>query len=216
MTPDFWKGRWETNQIGFHEGKPNALLTDLWPTLHIPQGARVFVPLCGKSLDMAWLAGEGHAVVGVELSEIAVRDFFAESGVTPSRETRDGFDISRAGSIEIWCGDFFALKPHHLAGIGAAYDRASLIAMPPELRPAYATKMLELVPRAAPMLLITLAYDQSEMTGPPFSVPIDEVESLYGATRTVTVLERRNALIAQSNSKVRGLSKAENIAIRLS
>lgn len=215
MTPDFWTERWTTNQIGFHEGKPNAQLTRYWDTLGVASGGRVFVPLCGKSLDMAWLAGRGHPVVGVELSEIAVRDFFAEAGVTPTRARRDGFDISKAGDIEIWCGDFFTLEPRHLSGVAAVYDRASLVAMPPDMQTAYAAKMLEIVPKSAPTLLVTLEYDQREMAGPPFSVPVARVQELFGVHCVVTGLDRQDALPTHSNFAVRGLTRADTVTMRL-
>ena len=215
MTPDFWKERWTSNQIGFHEGKPNEHLTRYWDTLGVAAGGRVFVPLCGKSLDMAWLAGRGHSVLGVELSEIAVRDFFAEAGITPTREHRNGFEISKAGDIEIWCGDFFTLQPHHLAGFAAVYDRASLVAMPPDMQTAYTAKMLEIVPKTAPTLLITLEYDQREMAGPPFSVPVARVRELFGGHCRTTELDRQDALPSHSNFSVRGLSRADTLTMRL-
>lgn len=215
MSPDFWKQRWTTNQIGFHEGHPNAMLTALWPGLQVPAGGRVFVPLCGKSLDMAWLAGQGHSVLGVELSEIAVREFFAESGVEPVREQRDGFAISRAGAIEVWCGDFFALEPRHLSGVAAVYDRASLYAMPPAMQPAYVAKMIEILPAAAPTLLLTFDYDQSEMQGPPFSVPAARVEELFGRDCLIEQLDRRETLSTHPYLKARGLTRADSIAFRL-
>ena len=215
MKPDFWKERWTTNQIGFHEGRPNEHLTRYWDTLGVASGGRAFVPLCGKSRDLAWLAGRGHSVLGVELSEIAVRDFFAEAGVTPTREQRDGFEISKAGDIEIWCGDFFTLEPRHLDGIVAVYDRAALVAMPPDMQPAYATKMLEIVPKTAPTLLVTLEYDQREMTGPPFSVPVSRVRELFGNHCAITELERQDVVQSHTNLAVRGLKRADTLTMRL-
>lgn len=215
MKPDFWKDRWTTNQIGFHEGKPNEHLTRHWDSLGVAPGGRVFVPLCGKSLDMAWLAGRGHSVLGVELSEIAVRDFFAEAGVTPTRECCDGFEIAKAGGIEIWCGDFFTLQPRHLAGVAAVYDRASLVAMPPDMQTAYAAKMLEVLPESAPTLLVTLAYDQREMAGPPFSVPVARVQELFGAHYVITEFDSQDAVPSHSNFAVRGLTHADTITMSL-
>jgi len=206
---EFWKGKWRSNDIGFHEGRPNPLLARYWPSLGMAAGAPVFVPLCGKSVDMVWLAAQGHRVLGVELSDIAVRDFFAENGLEPERESRDGFEVSKAGQIEIWCGDYFRLTPQHLEGVAAVYDRASLVAMPPTMQPGYAAKLIEIVPPAAPILLLTFDYDQTQMSGPPFSTPAAQVHALFDHSRTVTEIDRRNALPSRPDLAARGLTRAE-------
>ena len=95
MQPDFWHQRWADNQIGFHQSAPTPLLLKHWPALGITPGAQVFVPLAGKSLDMAWLASQGHRVLGVELSQLAVEQFFAEHDLQPGiRETKYGRHLS--------------------------------------------------------------------------------------------------------------------------
>ncbi|MBZ0235874.1 MAG: thiopurine S-methyltransferase [Deltaproteobacteria bacterium] len=176
MEPSFWIARWAEGRIGFHEGKPNHYLEKHGGRL---AGARrVLVPLCGKAVDLAYLAGQGHAVVGVELVEDAVRQFFAEQGVTPEVERRGAFVAYTAGAITILAGDWFATDAALVGPIDAVYDRAALIAMPPELRPRYAAHQRALA-AAAPVLLVTLEYPQELMDGPPFAVPEDEVRGLY-------------------------------------
>ena len=134
MHPDFWHQRWSDNQIGFHQATPTPLLLKHWPSLEIAAGACVFVPLAGKSLDMAWLASQGHRVLGVELSQLAVQQFFAEHGLTPELEdTRYGTHY-RAGGIELIAGDAFGLDAHLRRDCSAVFDRAALSALPPELR----------------------------------------------------------------------------------
>src|SRR3546814_8142059 len=86
MDPDFWQQRWRDNRIGFHRDGVLPLLEKHWPSLGLATGSRVFVPLCGKSLDMAWLAARGHRVLGVELSPLAVGQFFDENGLAPRSE----------------------------------------------------------------------------------------------------------------------------------
>ena len=180
MEPDFWHERWQQMQIGFHQSDTNPLLRKHWPALCLPRNSAVFVPLCGKSLDMVWLAGQGHHVIGVELSQIAVDGFFEDVGIDPDTRSEAGFTIKTAGPYQLWCGDFFSLPQSLLGGISAIYDRASLIALPPEMRRRYAEKLTELSPAAARTLLITLEYDQSRLPGPPHSVPAAEVRSLFG------------------------------------
>jgi len=107
MQPEFWHKKWESNQIGFHQPEVNPYLQRHWPDLAIPAQARVLVPLCGKSLDLLWLAGRGHRVLGVELSEKAVEDFFREQQLQPQVSEQGDFKVYRADAIELWCGDFF-------------------------------------------------------------------------------------------------------------
>ncbi|MDX2158518.1 MAG: thiopurine S-methyltransferase [Hyphomicrobiaceae bacterium] len=215
MDPDFWHQRWQSNEIGFHEGRPNALLQAHWSSLGVGPGSTVLVPLCGKTRDMAWLAAKGHRVIGVELSDIAARDFFAENGLEPERVSRDGFDIRSAGGIEIWCGDLFALRPAHLAGIDAVYDRASLVAMPPAMQVPYAAKLAELVPGGVPILLIAFDYDQSLASGPPFATSPARVRELFEADFEIVELERRDALESSPNLKKRGLTWLIDAAMKL-
>lgn len=206
MDADFWHERWQQGRIGFHQPEPNKLLQKHWNAICPQTTAEVFVPLCGKSHDMTWLAGRGHHVIGVELSEIAARDYFAERGITPELRRHDPFDVLTAGGVEIWVGDIFAFPHARLENTKAAYDRASLIALPPGMRRAYAEQMSELMSAVAPTLLLTITYDQSEIDGPPFSVSDEEVRDLYGALRDVTHLETRDALAGSKNLQERGVT----------
>ena len=190
MQPDFWHQRWADQQIGFHQDAPTPLLLKHWPMLGIAPGARVFVPLAGKSLDMAWFAAQGHRVLGVELSPIAIEQFFDEHGLQPERrESRYGRHYS-AGGIELICGDAFALDADALRDCAAVFDRAALIALPPALRVRYASELYARLPSDCRCLLITLEYPQDERAGPPFSVLQDEVTSLYSREWEIDLLER--------------------------
>lgn len=184
MDPSFWHARWQANQIGFHEGRPNSYLERFADRL--PAGARVLVPLCGKANDLAYLASRGHTVIGVELVEAAVAAFFAEHQLAPTRTPAGDHVAYQAGEITVLAGDWFATTAAQLGPVDAIYDRAALIALPPALRPRYAAHLRALAP-GAPALLITIAYPQAAMEGPPFSVDDDEVHALW-AGRTVTVL----------------------------
>ena len=188
MEPDFWRRRWADNEIGFHESEVNALLKDHLPALQLTPGARVFVPLCGKSHDLTWLLAQGFEVVGCELSELAVRQFFEEQDLAPAVHTEGGLTCYRVGALQIWQGDIFALPLAALGRVDAIYDRAALIALPVPLRERYARLLAEL---PVPQLLITLIYDQSQMDGPPFSVDEAELERLYGGRRQIHALAGR-------------------------
>ncbi|KJK06417.1 Thiopurine S-methyltransferase [compost metagenome] len=181
MQAEFWHSRWASNQIGFHQPQVNSYLQQYWPTLAVSAGERVLVPLCGKSLDMLWLAGQGLQVLGVELSERAVEDFFNEHQLQPQVEQCGAFKVYRCEGIEIRCGDFFALTAEDVSGCTALYDRAAVIALPAAMRKRYVAHLQAILAPAAKGLLITLDYDQSKIDGPPFAVTDQEVQVLFAA-----------------------------------
>ncbi|NQD38759.1 thiopurine S-methyltransferase [Permianibacter sp. IMCC34836] len=190
MDIEFWQTRWQRGETGFHLPRPHPKLQSLWPTLCPDMAASVLVPLCGKSLDLVWLLARGHRVIGVEISELAVRAFFAEQGWQPEIERQGAFLCFRYQQLTIYCGDFFALTREQLLNCHHVYDRAALIALPPELRAAYSQHLLGLVPSAAVMLLLTLVYPQTEMTGPPFAVTPAELVSLYPQTQQQLLVDQ--------------------------
>lgn len=215
MQPDFWHQRWQENQIGFHQDAPTPLMLKHWPSLQVPIGARVFVPLAGKTHDMAWFATQGYRVLGVELSRIAVEAFFAEHQLTPTvRESRHGRHY-QAGNLELICGDAFALDEDALADCDAVFDRAALIALPPDLRRRYVRELYSRLPRKCRGLLITLEYPQHEKAGPPFSVTGEEVHVLYGPDWDVGLLERRDILQSQPKFVEEGVTALHTTVYRL-
>ena len=209
MDPDFWLERWKQSDIGFHQLKVQPALALHWGALNVAQGAAVFVPLCGKSLDLVWLAGQGHRVIGAELSELAVDAFFSEHGLTPEIKTIDGFVIKSSDAFELWCGDFFALTSKHVPSIAAAYDRAALVAMPPALQPRYTAKLAELLKPDAPILLIGLDYNVDEMQGPPFSTPQSQVDALFADAFDVALIETHDGLAKSQHLAKRGVTRLE-------
>jgi thiopurine S-methyltransferase len=176
---DFWHERWGSGRTGFHQSQTNRYLVQYWDRLGVRPESRVFVPLCGKSGDMLWLRDQGHEVIGAELSPIAVHDFFDQNGLTASRSKAGDFERWDSTGISIFCGDVFALTPGHLDGVGAVYDRAALVALPPEMRRSYADHLRAVLPSGAKSLLVTIDYPQHQQGGPPFSVPDEEVHALF-------------------------------------
>ena len=191
MDAAFWHQRWADGQIGFHQSAPTPLMLKYWPSLEVPADARVFVPLCGKSLDLAWFAAQGHRVLGVELSRTAVEQFFTEHGLTPEIEESRYGSHYRAGPIEIIVGDAFGLDAEALRDCAAVFDRAAIIALPPELRGRYADQLYAHLPTGCRGLLITLEYPQDERDGPPFSVSEDEVHARFDRDWNVDRIDRR-------------------------
>lgn len=207
MDPEFWHERWARGEIGFHQREFNAHMQSYMAALGLAGESCILVPLCGKSLDMLWLADQGFRVMGIELSERAVADFFAENGLTPEVDSRSGAAHYRMDRIEIWNADFFHFDDALLPRIDAVYDRAALVALPPAMRVAYAARMSAMIPPGAPMLLITLDYPESEMQGPPFPVTASEVRDLFGAAFDIEQLHSEDCLDREPRFRKKGLSR---------
>lgn len=215
MEAEFWLDRWREGRTHFHQSRVTPLLQKYWPQLGLPSGSTVLVPLCGKSLDMLWLAEQGHRVLGVELSELAITQFFSENQLTPVlHESAQGRHYV-AGNIELVCGDIFALEDATLAACASAYDRAALIALPPAMRQRYASEIYGRLPGAAQSLVITLEYAQEKMEGPPFSVAEDEVLRLFSPHSETAAIDRRDILEKEPKFLERGLTALDTVVYRL-
>lgn len=208
MKVDFWLDRWQENRIGFHQASVNQYLQDHWPQLGLTDNSTVFVPLCGKSIDMLWLKDQGHQVLGIELSEIAVNDFFRENDLEKTAQNdHPHFASCTTDGITLHIGDFFNLNRNDLKDIAAVYDRASLVALPPEMRQDYASHLGAILPIDISVLLVSMEYQQEEMQGPPFSVEESELRTLFQADFSISKLSESDVLKDNDNLKQRGLSK---------
>ena len=179
MEQEFWNQKWQSNEIGFNQSQPNPLLQRYFPELHLKPGDRVLVPLCGKSIDMLWLAGQGYKVIGVELNPLACKSFFQENRIPVKITETDDFIVYSSDEITLFSGDFFRFDNSMSGRIDAIYDRAALIALPEDMRRSYANHVNQLAAPNTGVLLITMSYDQTEMQGPPFSLDESEVNRLF-------------------------------------
>jgi thiopurine S-methyltransferase len=174
-----WLKAWENAHIyDFHQAITNSLLIDIWPAIDLPKGQSIFVPLCGKSLDMLWLADQGYNVIGIELSPIAVEDFFKENNLAVIQSAIAGFTLWQSGPIRVLCGDFYMLETAHLGWIDFIYDRASLTALPQHQRARYVEKIKSL--SNAPILLLTIEDDEETCENPDLQTIDLEIQDLYG------------------------------------
>lgn len=189
MDKTFWHGKWERGELGFHQAQGNPLLKQHFDQLGLARGARVFVPLCGKTGDIPWLLSCGCQVVGCELSELAVQELFQELGVSATVTEHGSLKHYSTSSIDLWVGDLFELTHDHLGTVDAVYDRAALVALPDSLRADYARQLTRITGRA-PQLLICFEYEQTEMTGPPFAIHEHEVRQLYPQPYRVQLINR--------------------------
>jgi len=268
MDIDFWHQRWAERRLGFHQVKVNSRLKKFWRAFaaEAEPGATVLAPLCGKSLDLLWLARAGHHVIGVEVSAVACRDFFAENGLRYAIETgargmrryvgddgdthprhprvplsgggdthprhprvplsggdggvgdgdSDGGGDGDAGiDIELWCGDWFDLRPGDLDGVRLVYDRAALIALPQPMRGDYAAHLAALLQPRAQVFLISMDYDERQMKGPPFSVPEAEVRRLFAADFAIDIITQSSGPDIVGNLADRGLDSLNEKVYRL-
>jgi thiopurine S-methyltransferase len=215
LEPEFWHERWRFGQIGFHQCTVDRYLSRYWPELELASDCRVFVPLCGKSLDLLWLLERGHGVTGVELSAVALESFCMEHGIPAKRRIVDGFDVYESVNLQLYCGDFFALTPELLGPVAAVYDRAALISWRPELRAAYVDHATALTDPGTQTLLITLEYAQAQMKGPPFSVLADDVQHLYARNHTIQELSRQDILGSEPRFRARGVTALYEVCYRL-
>ena len=191
MELSYWRSRWNKGNIGFHMPGGYPSLSGHWQSLPVPESPRVLVPLCGKSEDLDFLTRNASHVTGVEISETAVRSFFDERGIVPRESRSHGFSIFSHGNLQLWSGDFFRFPESYSGEFDVIYDKAALIALPVDARAKYARKIVELSNKhpSPYCLLHHFEYNQDEMNGPPFSVSLTEIDSLYGSLFAITILE---------------------------
>jgi len=188
MKNNYWLDKWQTNDIAFHEQDINADLIAYVNELNLKPGEHIFVPLCGKTKDMLWLADRGFHVIGVELSPIACSDFFAELNITPHITTQSKFTKYQYNNIELFCGDLFDLTNSDLPIIHAVYDCKALIALPSDLRKRYIDHIVSCAGTKIRILLLTRETN-CQVKPPPFPVNKDEVNLLYSSYFDVELLK---------------------------
>lgn len=191
MNQNFWHQKWEENDIGFHREKVNPFLEKFFNLLLPHQRGRVFVPLCGKTVDISWLLKNGCSVIGVELSSIAIEQLFNDLKVSPTITKGDSFLHYSAPQLDIYCGNIFDMTKSLIGQVNAVYDRAALVALPYKTRKTYTSHVIKISENAS-QLLVTYEYNQTLVDGPPFSVDSNEVHEHFLNSYTITLLESRD------------------------
>ncbi len=205
----WWQERWHKNEIGFHLPNVHSWLKTQW--LHLTQlgkiksDACVFVPLCGKTLDIGYFLSLGHSVVACELSEKAVQQLFSQLQLTPKISTWGQGQCYQAEKLCVYVGDFFTLTTQELAQVDYIYDRAAIIALPESTRLQYSQALMKICPQAS-MLVITLDYQQANMSGPPFAVSEQELQRYYQLAYNIDVLKQKEIIDKEPRFKQRGLA----------
>lgn len=215
MHPDQWRDRWKQNRIGFHESTVNPYLLRYLPAFNLNPGDTIFLPLCGKAHDIAWLAEQGFKVVGIELSEIAIESFFSEHSLQFEQSASDRFILRKNGNISLIQGDYFDLQARDLSDCKMVYDRAALIAIDAANRNRYCAHMLSIIPQYTDQLLITLDYDQAQMQGPPYAVTETEVHLYYESEYSINRLEQNDVLDERPRWREQGLTALNETVYQL-
>jgi thiopurine S-methyltransferase len=205
--PGYWIARWSEGRTGFHRASVQPWLVEHVAKLAPKGDERVLVPLCGKSVDLAWLESRGHRVLGVDVAEQALREFLVAQRRTATERASAPFTVFATGSLELWCGDFFALDPARHGTFPAIFDRAALIAFPEDRRAEYARKIVSLLAPGGRLLLVAMEYDQQKWAGPPFSVTRAEIARRYGDACTLEPLAEKSLLDEEPVWRERGVDR---------
>jgi thiopurine S-methyltransferase len=211
-----WLKFWRDERTDFHQSAVNPLLNKFWSSLDLAPGSRVFVPLCGKSLDMIWLVQQGHEVIGVELSPVAVADFFRENGLQPVQRTMGAFTLWSAGKLIILCGDYFALTKADLGRFDTVYDRSALTALPENIRSQYVAQLRRLVPDTARVFLLTVEDAAEHATMLQAAGVDEEIKRLYSAGFEIDLAYVESVFETDPESPELPASRAEYKVYRLS
>lgn len=194
MQHEFWHQKWQKNEIGFHLNQPHPLLVKYMGCLNISPNSRIFIPLCGKSLDIHWLLTQGYHVVGIDLSPIAIHDLISTLGLSFTEMQSGNLSHFHHPQIDLFVGDFFELTIEQLGQIDAIYDRAALVALPEQMRSQYIQHLIHIGGHAS-QLLISFEYDQSIMAGPPFAISTQQLQDYYSSEYDIQLLDRQTELL---------------------
>lgn len=214
MEADFWLKKWRDDQIGFHLDEQHPYLLKYWNNLGLEGSGRVLVPLCGKSNDMLWLRAQGHELLGIEFSPIAIDSFCKQVGGDFIADEVGVLDRYTGQGYSLLVGDYFALDSDIVGAVAGVYDRGSLIALPKTMRADYVELQRDLLPIGAQILLITIEYDQSEMSGPPFSIDEYAVNSLYADWCDIELLESSSEVTESPNKDVEIIECCYRLRVR--
>lgn len=204
----YWCNRWRDNQTGWHLADPHpslvANLSKILPTTTATttNGATtttpkpvVFVPLCGKTVDLVYLRNHNFRALGCELSEQAVTEFFAELGEAP-KKTRINENVEKweVENIAILLGNIFDIPSLEMAGfpgdqVAAVFDRASLVALPDSIRGQYVEHVKKLTNNSNQILV---TFEHTRPTAPPHSISEELVHKYYEDTYKIEFVSRRN------------------------
>ncbi|XP_056335454.1 probable thiopurine S-methyltransferase [Danio aesculapii] len=190
-----WENRWQEGRTGFHRSDVHNLLKDNVDKLICGRkDVRLFFPLCGKAVDMKWLADMGHTVVGVEISEKGIKEFFQEQNLAYNEEAVadiPGAKLFKStdGKISIYQCDLYKFSSAVAGHFGGIWDRGALVAINPRDRQKYASLLVSLMSSDCRYLLDTLEYNPELYEGPPFFVSEVDIKTVFGGSCNIDLLQ---------------------------
>ncbi len=188
MDAEFWHKLWDSNEIGFHNKDVNELFLNNFSKLNFKKNSRVFIPLCGKTVDIKWLLDNSYSVVAIELNENAIKELFSSLQLETSIKKMGSLTLYSAKNIDIFVGDIFELNQSILGKVDIIYDRGAIVALPTTMRQEY-TSLLVNITQNTPQLIISYEYDQNLMEGPPFSVKESQLKEYYSDFYNLELME---------------------------
>ncbi|XP_071963090.1 thiopurine S-methyltransferase-like isoform X2 [Antedon mediterranea] len=165
LSTEYWMSSWKAGDIVFHNDFIYPMLQKHAEKLFDNQSnCRVFVPLCGKSLDMKWFADLGHSVVGVDVSEVGILSFFEDQGIEYVKESVPEIQgatryKSKDGKITIYKANLFSMKKDIIGDFDCIWDNGSLVAINKQDRQKYVSTLTSLMADSCRYLLIALDFD---------------------------------------------------------
>ncbi|XP_013388873.1 probable thiopurine S-methyltransferase [Lingula anatina] len=191
---DGWIGAWERNSTRWHMPNVNCFLEEFLDVLLAgKKAAKILVPLCGKTIDMKWLADLGHTVIGVDGAEKAATEFFTEQNIAYKVEPCDAIQgtlcCSMDNKIRIYVGDFFKFNQDFEGQFDAIWDRASLVAIDESDRLQYVNILNSVLKPGCHCLIEAMDFIPSEKSGSPHAIPLECVRELFGNDYNVKLLK---------------------------
>nr|CAB3267191.1 thiopurine S-methyltransferase-like [Phallusia mammillata] len=221
MELGYWSNRWKTGDVQFHKEDVHYDLIENENKL-LPQQGSVFFPLCGKTVDMAYLASKGHTVVGLEFDEEPIKSFFSENKLKYNITEIEDYPFKKyqccnqGADITIYQGDINHATVNFLGKFDAIWDRGSFVAINTNDRTMYTNLILGIMKPNTQYYLLCVEFDSSVFGGPPHSTTQADVQKHFGKHCHVTPLKRSNIMSQryQSFGLREGFSVLYNLTLK--
>lgn len=212
---DHWLDAWNRGLTPWSDPGINQYLRDNLAKLRLTTGCTILVPMCGDSADMVWLAEQGHNVVGIDISHLAIESFFSQATIAYNKIGNVYTSKNTPLNITIINENIFNTELLSTFSFDAIYDKGALVTVPHKHKPKYILRMHKLAPRAK-ILLITAYYRQAPGYGaPPFLESVESVQSLYREHYSFSLLEHKIGNDNQEKAKAQTSESQEHIVALL-
>lgn len=213
MTVGMWKECWNTPNVEFHNPQLNELFVKYHQRMLTRPGMRIFVPLCGKAVEMKWLVDHGHKVVGLEAAPVPCKAFFEENGIPYNVKEMKGIHGEKYESLDhnivIYSCDFFLFTADICGEFDGIWDSGGLNSMDVEDREAYIRRIRTLMGKGCVNLTEFVNFDKS-MVDITWSMTKEELQKVFGEG---FIVEDLNEMAAPQRLKRQGCDTLKLFAI---